>query len=61
MVIGFSSLEYGVIEVAGDVLLSVEVLQGRIDQGEAIWVNFTTEDGTALGKQLPNTVVSILQ
>ncbi len=60
VVIGFRSPEYEVSEVTGYIVLSVEVLQGNIDQGEAVWVIFYTEDGTALGKQLPNIIGSTI-
>ncbi len=38
--------------LSGQVVLTVDVIQGTIDQGETILVNFTTEDGTAEGMDL---------
>ncbi len=52
VVIGFRQEEYQVSEnsTSGFIVLSIDVLQGSIDQGETVLVDFTTEDGTASGR-----------
>ena len=50
VVIGFVADSYDVNEVDGSVTMTLSILDGELEEGVDISVNFFTQDGSAIGK-----------